>query len=304
MNNRIRVYLLVATACTLRTAAAQEVPSGDAVIRRAAGDSEIVITTTDRLAGAIGSLTWNGREFIDAADHGRELQSASNFDAGGRIRAETFNPTEAGSRHDGAGDESSSRLLHLIAEDDVLQTTTQMAFWLTPNEASLGNPAKNTTVVSNHLLTKRVQIGEPFPQAISYDVTFHVPVGEHHTQAVFEVVTGYMPVEFETFWAFDPETRELQPLSDGPGEQPYPVVLATADGEYAMGCVAVEALTPGAVGPGYGRFRFERERVVKWNCVYRYFADEGIEPGEYAFRTIVLVGDLETVEGMLQELIP
>ena len=39
--------------------------SGDAEVRAPAGDSEIVIRTTSRLAGAIDSLTWRGREFID-----------------------------------------------------------------------------------------------------------------------------------------------------------------------------------------------------------------------------------------------
>src|SRR5205085_4632706 len=78
-------------------------PAGDAVIRGKAGPSDIVITTTARLAGAIHSLRWNGQEFIDSADHGRQLQSAANFDGGGRFFPETFNPTEAGSRKDGAG---------------------------------------------------------------------------------------------------------------------------------------------------------------------------------------------------------
>ena len=72
--------------------------NGNAVIRAKAGPSEIVITTTNRLAGAIHSLTWNGKEFIDSTDHGRQLQSASNFDCGKDLVAETFNPTEAGSR--------------------------------------------------------------------------------------------------------------------------------------------------------------------------------------------------------------
>src|SRR5438067_1344517 len=40
--------------------------SGNSVIRAKAGDSDIVITTTSRLAGAIHSLTWNGKEFIDS----------------------------------------------------------------------------------------------------------------------------------------------------------------------------------------------------------------------------------------------
>ena len=79
------------------------IPDGDAEIRAPVGESEIVITTTSRLAGAIHSLTWNGKEFIDSFDHGRQLQSASNFDAGTPITGETFNPTEAGSRDDGAG---------------------------------------------------------------------------------------------------------------------------------------------------------------------------------------------------------
>ena len=57
-------------------------PTGDATIRAKAGPSDIVITTTNRVAGAIHSLTWNGKEFVDSADHGRQIQSASNFDGG------------------------------------------------------------------------------------------------------------------------------------------------------------------------------------------------------------------------------
>ena len=68
---------------------------GDAVIRAPAGGSEIVITTTSRTAGAIASLQWGGKEFINDADHGRELQSCWNGNAGVEpIANETFNPTE------------------------------------------------------------------------------------------------------------------------------------------------------------------------------------------------------------------
>ena len=78
-------------------------PRGDAQIENTAGESKIVIRTTNRLAGAIDSLTWNGKQFIDSADHGRQLQSACSFhDLRGRFVPETFNPTEAGSRFDRA----------------------------------------------------------------------------------------------------------------------------------------------------------------------------------------------------------
>ena len=103
-----------------------------------------MITTTHRLAGAIHSLTWNGREFINSVDHGRQLQSASNLDGGTPITAETFNPTEAGSRDDGAGEKSSSRLLHWRIEANALETTTQASVLAGRREKTPEpNPAKN-----------------------------------------------------------------------------------------------------------------------------------------------------------------
>lgn len=276
---------------------------GNATIRAKTADSEIVITTTRRLAGAIHSLTWNGREFIDSADHGRQLQSASNLDAGSPIKAETFNPTEAGSRRDGAGERSTSRLLHLVAKNHELQTTNQMAFWLNPGELSEGNPAKNQTALSDHLLTKRVIIGyRNNPHIIQYNVTFGLPVGETHLHAVFEAVTGYMPYEFEVFRKYNPATGELEELDDGPGEQPMPVVLSTKSGSHAMGVFSPEQPSKGYESAGYGRFRFPNEKVVKWNCVFRYDAPDQLPAKDYSFRNFVIVGDRTTVHSSLHEL--
>lgn len=278
-------------------------PSGNSVIRAPLGDSEIVVTTTSRLAGAIHSLTWNGQEFINSLDHGRQLQSASNLDFGSPMTGETFNPTEAGSRKDHVGPTSTSRLLHLVADGNRLQTTNQMAFWLNPGEKSGGHPAKNTAVLSNHLLTKRVQIGwKDLPHVISYDVTFGLPIDEQHQYAQFEVVTGYMPPEFERFWKFNPTTGQFEPLTDGPGEQRWPVALATADGRFAMGIYTPQRPGEKWTGPGYGRFRFVPQKVVKWNCVFRYRDQNGVPPGDYSFQTFVIVGNLEMVRTALRRL--
>lgn len=281
-------------------------PPGQAVIRGSAGSSEIVISTTERVAGAIDSLTWNGKEFIDSADHGRQLQSASNLDCGTPIQCETYNPTEAGACRDGAGERSSSRLLFFAAGNDALQSVSQMAFWLAPGETSeisAGHPAKNTTVLSNHLLAKHVRIGHPgLPHVIDYNVMFTVPVGERHTEATFEALTAYMPPEFSRFLRFDEQTGRLEPISDGPGENPDPVVLSTPDGSHAMGIFAPPQQLQGMIGPGYGRFRFAEARVVKWNCVFRVRDPAGIPSGTYPFRMHVVVGDLETVRNSLQTL--
>ena len=272
-------------------------PDGQAVIRAPAGDSEIVITTTHRLAGAIHSLKWHGHEFINSADHGRQLQSACSFDNTAAAGAETYNPTEAGSRRDGAGLSSTSRLLELTAHDGVLSTRTQMAFWLAPGERSEGSLARNTTTLSGYILSKHVAIGyRSWPQALDYRVTFTLPAGAHHTDAQYEALTGYLPPEFSQFWQFNPRTRQLEPLSDGPGEINNPVVLATPDGKFAMGIYA----PPTNVGhPSYGRWKFDQARVVKWNCVFRVHDSRYIYDGDYAYQLLVPVGTMGQVQAML-----
>jgi len=275
---------------------------GNRQIRATANDSTIVITTTRRLAGAIDSLQWNGHEFINSADHGRQLQSACSFDNPPAVGAETFNPTEAGSRDDGAGGNTISQLLEIAGGGNHLHTRTQMAFWLAPGERSGGQLARNTRMLSYYILTKDVTIGfGRWPQALDYRVTFSVPTNAHHVAAQFEALTGYMPPEFSQFWKFDPATGKLQRLTDGPGEIKNPVVLATPDGKYAMGIFAAPLSPAENDKPSYGRFKFSRAKVVKWNCVYRFSNPKGIHTGDYSFRLLVPVGTLVQVEGMLRD---
>ena len=270
----------------------QETVAGDAVIRGPAGGSEIVITTTSRLAGAIHSLTWNGREFIDSHDHGRQLQSAVNLDLEGAFHVETFNPTEAGSRADGAGPTSTSRLLWLSAAGRDLVTINRMAFWLRPGEKSGGNPAVNTTPLSNHIVQKEVRIGAGgFDNAIRYAVTFTVPADERHRRGTFEALTAYLPPDFRTFHGLR-DDGGLEPLTDGPGEQPLPVIISTADGGHALGCWSPDRARTTGRPPGYGRWWFAPDRVSKWNCVFREQVAEPatLEPGSYRYLMWVAVG--------------
>ncbi len=280
------------------------VVSGDATIRAKAGPSEIVITTTNRLAGAVHSLTWNGKEFIDSTDHGRQLQSACAFDCGKpNFWAEAYNPTEAGSRRDGAGRTSTSQLLHLRAAGNTLETKSRMAFWLAPGELSDKRPALNAKRLSDHTLAKRVVIGHRgLAHAIEYTATFTLPANERHTFAQFEALTGYMPPEFSVFEAFDPATKRLTGVTDGPGEQKFPLVFSTPSGSHAMGVNSLDKPETFA-GPGYGRWRFKAEKVVKWNAVFRRREADGVPPGEYTFRVFVAVGSRENVRATLEQLI-
>ena len=269
----------------------------------------IQIQTSAAFAGAITSLTWNGQQFINATDHGRELQSAITTDAGvgGGNKGEGFNPTEAGSAADGAGATSSSRLLALSAQENQLTATTQMAFWDAPGQPG----AYNTSVLSDFLLAKNLTIGfQGLSNVIQYQTTFTVPPNSNTRLAQFETLTGYMPPGFSNFMVYDPASRTvraLQPSNANP-EQPLPLVFATTDGQHAMAIVTQRNATIGGSGQvGYGRWNFALPNgygqsipVVKWNTVFR-LNDQPVA-GTYTFVNYVVVGNLSTVVSSLRAL--
>jgi hypothetical protein len=275
--SHIVIFGLVALLVVLPS---QARPAAEAFFEQAVtgnfGGASIVARTSSDLGGAIYSLTWKKKEFLNSSDHGRELQSASSFDDLG----EAYNPTEAGASRDRL--HSTSAVRSLITAGNVLEGETQMAFW--------------RGGLSEHVLRRKITIGfEGIPNVIQHLVTFIVP--EKHASAVFEALTGYMPPEFSRFYSYDPATRTLSHLSDDPGEQPLPVILATENGEYAMG---VYSPHPAAVrGGGYGRWRFQAERVVKWNCVYR---SANILPGAYPTECYSIIGSLEDVKNAMSRL--
>ena len=252
--------------------------NGDREIGKMVNGHFLTISTCDHDAGAICSVTWKGKEFIDDHDKGRQLQSAATFDH----MEELWNPTEAGASQltDGFNPSpSSSYLLGLNQLDTAIVTYTQMAFW---------NPVSGK-VRSDHILRKAVSIGYmTIPNVIPYNVRYTIPEGESHFFGKFEHLTGYMPAEFSKFYTYEPKSRVLGVLSDGPGEQPLPIIFSTPDGAYAMGIYTVA----GQCVPSYGRWRHTRDRVVKWNTVCRV----DYPSGEIEFQDFVLIGTLEQVK--------
>lgn len=217
----------------------------------------ITITGYDYSAGAICSFKIAGYEYLDARDHGRCLQSASSFDNQG----EAFNPTEAGAGVDGYMPHASTSLLQSwSAIGNVITTQNQMAFWAPKYIVGLAFPVR-----SNHIHKKTVTLNYlGKPNVIEYKISFTIPTNETHTLGQFEILTGYMPSEFSTFQYISTVDGLLYPLSDGPGEQDFPVILSTSDGAKAMGIWMPIKPPPGS---GYGRWRFND--CVKWNVVDR-----------------------------------
>ena len=280
--------------------------SGDVELAGMMGGKPLVIRTTSRLAGAIDSVKWAGVEFIDSHDHGRQLQSAINADVDGVYHVECYNPTEAGSVVDALGPKSTSRLEFLSAKDGLLSTRTRMAYWLAPGMKSGGKLALNDRLLSDHVLAKQVRIGRPgMDHVLDYRVTFTVPADRPHTYLQIEALTGYMPWMFSEELRFDAKTETLVPLPRQNGEQRDPVVLSTPSGDHAMGVFTPTLPPAGQPAVGYGRFKFEHDKVVKWNCVFRLRSPSGIKPGHYGYQLYVVIGTREdcrrTLAALTQE---
>jgi hypothetical protein len=287
----MKAWLLLLPTVVLAQAPAV---SGDAELAGTIGGKPLVIRTTSRLAGAIDSIKWDGVEFIDSHDHGRQLQSALNADVDGVYHVECYNPTEAGSVVDALGPKSTSRLEAISVRDGSLWTRTRMAFWLAPGMKSGGHLAQNTTLLSDHVLNKKVRIGRPgMDHVLDYKVTFTVPGDRPHKFLQFEALTGYMPWSFSEELRFDAKTESLVPLPRQNGEQRDPVVLSTPSGSHAMGIFTPARPPAGQPAVGYGRFKFEHEKVVKWNCAFRLRSPAGIKPGVYGYQLYVVIGTRE-----------
>lgn len=246
--------------------------------------SGITIRTCDHDAGAICSITWNGKQFVNDQDHGRQCQSASSFD----YQGENFNPTEAGASvlTDGENPSpSSSKLLYEAVVDGVLTTKSQMAFW---------NPVSGVKL-SNHLFTKRVKIGfAGIPNVIEYASEFTIPANEQHAFGVFEALTCYMPAVLENFYtvnvnAWYPVRYRAIPIDNGPGEQNKPLMFTTEDAQYAFGIYSPNTPQPGFADAGYGRWNLWGTR--KWNNVYRIANPRGT----YKFKSYMIIGTASDV---------
>lgn len=294
----------------------QNVYSAELTLSKPVFDSTLRLSVdTTNLAGSIYSMTYRGVQYIDSYDHGRELQSASSFNKWG----ECFNPTEAGGSYNGRGYQpSSSVVLSSSVSGSTLSTMTNMAFWLAPGTA-YGRPctsqvsvssAQNTTILSGHKLEKQVTVGVNYlngstmttiPNALDFKINFHVPsVPIGNTLSQFEVLTGYMPPSFSLISVFDPINDQITPITTTMGEQPYPLVFMTSNQNHAMGVYSPDNIV-GMKGPGYGRFVFLNESVVKWNVVFRQF-NEAAVPGKYNFRVFVSFGTVQEVKNAMKAL--
>jgi hypothetical protein len=200
--------------------------------------SPIVITADSTHGGAISSLTWNGTQFINAQDNGREMQTALQYDWQG----EDNNPTEGGSQSDKQPGFSSSQILSESGSGSVLTGSVQAALW---------HPINGNTL-SDTVFNKTVQIGWDGIPNLIHDHIGIVP-GSNHSFAAIEVLTAYLPPQFSNMFDLDPETGTYSALAGNLVQNPtltndkgHDAIVAAIDNQHALGMWAVSGVQLGA----------------------------------------------------------
>lgn len=264
------------------------------------GSPMVISASTDRFAGAIESLTYRGVQYVDIADHGRQIQSAIQVDNLG----ECLNPNEAGSEADGAKFTSSSVLLSISSANNVLTTLTQPAYWLAPGQqypttcspfTSISR-AQNTTVLSDYRIGRTTRFfGPSIPNLFLIDTTFTVP--ENRTTASVEGLTGYLPPSFTTFLTYDRIERRLTKLNANSSNQQTttPIIVARPNGASAMGVLSnFIPNTTSSNAAYYAYFYFGgSQATAKWSCV---FGEQNLTANStYTYSCPIAVGTVDEV---------
>ena len=291
-----RSYLLASALAVLGlpVRAAAAAPLAAATWR--IGEEPLRLAAGPGFAGAISSIRFRGREFLDAADHGRELQGAVQFGSG-----ECLNPTLAGASRDPPG-RSSSQVLSIQVSPSRYRAATRMAFWNRPGEPCALGPdergvALNRSDVSDLVYSQDMTQGYMgHPDA----VLVRIGVANPHARppASVEALTGYMPPDFDTFILYDPQAdgfREEDALRNRSGERDDPLILSTADGRSAMGVIGLSTST----APRYAGFH--SAAVGKWSLVYH--AAVPFAPGLHRYVCVWIIGTRREVEDTLADIV-
>ncbi|KAK7114592.1 uncharacterized protein [Littorina saxatilis] len=259
----------------------------------------LFISASTRVGGAVDSVVFDNTEFINAWDHGRELQVAMTMLPNG----ECFNPTEGGGRDDQRGAATTTKIQSISSQNGMLSTTVLPAFWLKPGDketqdtgsnCTAGSPALNTQDVYPYPFSKNITFGCPgadsdpcFTYSLSVVVGGSIP---KYTTIQVEGPTGYHTGEFNTTKSLDVTTGALVDFDTS-----KPLVFSTWCLQHAFGIWAPPGQDPD-YSPSYASMHFVQgqnfaDATQKWSVVWRTKAvSEDSLPMTLNYKVYICVG--------------
>lgn len=272
----------------------------------------LAVTVSQRDAGAVCSLVYDGQEFVNDHDHGRQLQVAWFYDDHG----EAYNPTESGSGKDGVGPRSTSQLVSVQANGNTLQTVNHPAHW---RHTSLPEEhRKNTALVSKDMLTKKLTLGyKGDPHVLVFDTTVAISpelTGPPMKSIRIEAPTLYSHPHLSRHLLFDLASGEVQevPSRASNDDQMNEVIrhvtrhdlapiLSSRDDRHAV------ALFTPQRDPFWAYYTHDvpsKDPANACGKLTAFFKHAAAAGQSYSYRTFIVVGDLASVQAGVRRLHP
>lgn len=274
--------------------------------------NSVTIAANLAAGGAISQLHWNGKQFINNFDYGRQIQTAFNLSP----ILEEDNPTEAGDKYGCPGivpngwGHGSPLVLQSI-QQKTLSTAVHPLQW--KPEAFGGG--SDRPVRWKGTIGKTVKLDQ-FSDSKIIDWSVQVSFPMAQSQVNMEILTAYLNSEFNRFWVINGQTNSLTEvtgsiptgdcvkISNIPGvttPSKGGVVISTADSLYALG------IYRNATDNGFGLCKFSGgggttgSGTSKWNVLQRPI--QSALAGEVkSYNVKVVVGTVADVRAAMQML--
>ncbi|GAA4281309.1 hypothetical protein [Gaetbulibacter aestuarii] len=261
--------------------------------------------------GTVWELWWNGKQFIDHKDYGREMQSSLNLGNGAL-------PTEGGDKWSDSNPfyMHGSPIIEAYNNGATQITSAVPLEWFNDSFNTSGNQHE-LVIYKDFKLGKKLKLDQALnlgnynylnSQIITYETNFYTPTDL--TNVHIEVPTTYLPTEFSRFFEIDASKSNL---NDGLTEvflnvneskqSPKPlaggIAIATNNLNYAMGIyINVNMVESQDVGSNYYFRNWKFENTSKWSAG-RYGT---ITSGNHTYKSYVIVGTLDNVRVAMRTL--
>lgn len=172
----------------------------------------ITIKSNSVAGGALWSWVWNGIEFIDHLDYGREMQAAVFWQDNGVWR----NPTEAGAEYSGTAIAVENRQgAPVIQNSNSGNTQTTRSIPLEFQPQLWGGGATRPIADIDMVIGKDITLDYASMGPVARYVTT-VKFGSSITGTV-SPITSWMPTSFSRFYTYDAVTQALTEVFPGSG---------------------------------------------------------------------------------------
>ena len=266
-------------------------------------NKKLRLMVSERDAGAVCSLIYDGLELVNDHDHGRQLQVAWIYND----LDEAYNPTEAGASDDLTGPRSTSQLLSVKARGTTLETVSHPAYW--HNTSIPEEHRKNTALVTKDTLSKKLTLGyKGDPNVLVFDITLKVSqelTGPPISQLRIEAPTLYAnrALSEHSVLDFVSGVRTMVPLRSQRKDTMNTVIdrvtdhrkipiLSTPDQRHA---VAFFAPQPKDFWAYYSWDVPSDDPTNACGKVTTFFKHAAEAGRTYRYRSFIIVGDLSTV---------